>query len=223
MGRVQHGAGHSSMPVEVVAVQRGRPDVEHVLLAVAPHRDLYVILLHRPLDFAEPVHDGAVDREQQVALLQHDSAGVPGDRAHDAEHLAPRGTVLLDAADPASAGRACARPTRAAAAARPRASAARDASARARPSRHELGRYAAADLPVSRAFSTAKLDHSARIWPFDPVTTPSKSVGGFTSVATSTFESRNCSVRDSGNDTDSTAATAVDSDRGREFAPSRRP
>ena len=72
---------------------------------------------------------------------------------------------------------------------------------------------------VSRALSVAKLDHSARTSPVGSVTTPSKSVGGFTSVATSMFASRNCSVRDSGNEIASSDATTVDCDRTRESGP----
>ncbi len=61
----------------------------------------------------------------------------------------------------------------------------------------------------SRPPSTAKLDHSACTLPLRPTITPSKSAGPFTSVATSRFASRNCSVRDNGKLTSSTEATVV--------------
>ena len=52
-----------------------------------------------------------------------------------------------------------------------------------------------------------------------PTTTPSKSTGGLTSVATSRLASRNCSVRDRGSFTSSIEATVVAIERTRESLP----
>ena len=68
----------------------------------------------------------------------------------------------------------------------------------------------------SRAPSVAKLDHSARTRPSRSMTTPSKSVGALTSVATSRLASRNCKVRDRGKFTSSMEDTKVASVRRRE-------
>ena len=186
--------------------------------AVAQHGHRDARRLRREFHRAETADRAAVDGQQQVALAQQ----LRGRRARrrrgprstpgDARRQRPR-----TAAPTPRAGRACAPARSAPPRTRPRANraAAPPCTAATASATSSTGRPRLT-CDTSRPASTAKLDHSARTRPSLPTITPSKSEGPFTSLATSRFASRNCSVRDSGKLTSSTEATVVAIERTRE-------
>ena len=201
MRRVQHRAGPQQQPVDVAAAERGGRDVDGQFLAVAQHRD-------RDLG---PARSRAPRRGTgSPAAVDRRAAGRP---AQHAPPRASRPTTPRDAqrlaCGPSSASscatQASARPSLRACGERhgreldlervQRTCRSRTASTS---SCDQVDRHAAVDLHQVAAGLDAKLDHSARTAPSRSTSTPSKSVGPLTRLATSRFASRNCSVRDSG-------------------------
>ena len=97
MRLLQHCAGPHDDAVEIAAAERDRRHIDHLLGAVAQHRHAHLRLLHGALDFAEAVHDDAVDVEDQIARTQQLRGRRTADQPRDAQHLPTLRAVLLHA------------------------------------------------------------------------------------------------------------------------------
>ena len=102
MRRLQCRARPLHQAIDIRSGKLRGGDVERLLALAAPHRDLHMILVGRgSLHLAKARHHAAIDREQQIALLQALRRRGAADQAHHGQRLAPRRRVLREPPRPA--------------------------------------------------------------------------------------------------------------------------
>ena len=100
MRSLQRRAGPDQHAIDIPPIERNGRQLHGLLGSIAPDRDADPRRLGGTLQFSEPIHDLAVDREQQIAGLEQMRRRRARHESINAEHLAARLIVLLEAPHP---------------------------------------------------------------------------------------------------------------------------